>query len=143
MRILAVKLRKDDIGLDDFAFAVRFQRIMKDNGMNEAQLESIISDFSSYCFKNNIELDRLIYTTYNAFALAEKAGIRAHDIPEYIDKGRKTIDELQLQRQEIITQRQAIFEEINNQQRKLSEYRKNGPLIKQIKELRLGHERDE
>jgi hypothetical protein len=27
----------------------------------------------------------------------------------------------------------AIFEEINGQQRKLSEYRKNGPLIKQIK----------
>lgn len=105
---------------------------MKDNGMNEAQSESIISDFSAYCFKNNIEPDRLIYATYNAFALAERAGIRAHEISEYIDKGRKTIDELQLQRQEVITQRQAIFEEINNQQRKLNEYRKNGPLIDQI-----------
>jgi hypothetical protein len=62
---------------------------MKDNGMNEAQLESIISDFSAYCFKNNIEPDRLIYTIYNAFALAERAGISAHDIPEYTDKGKK------------------------------------------------------
>jgi len=136
LRILAVKLRKDEIGPGDFAFAVRLQRSMKDNDMNEAQLESIISDFSGYCFKNNIEPDRLIYATYNAFALAERAGIRAHDIQEYINKGRKTIDELQLQRQKVITQRQAILEEINDQQRKLNEYKKNGPLIKMIKEQR-------
>jgi predicted DNA-binding protein YlxM (UPF0122 family) len=42
-----------------------------------------------------------------------------------------------MQRQEVITQRQAIFEEINDQQRKLNEYKKNGPLIKMIKEQRL------
>jgi predicted DNA-binding protein YlxM (UPF0122 family) len=45
-----------------------------------------------------------------------------------------------LQRQKAITQRQAIFEEIKDQLRMLSEYSKNGPLIKHIKELRLAKE---
>jgi hypothetical protein len=67
----------------------------------------------------------------------QRGQVYVHMISRNILTKEKKIDELQMQRQEVITQRQAIFEEINDQQRKLNEYKKNGPLIKMIKEQRL------
>jgi hypothetical protein len=92
---VAIRLREEDLDLGYFAFAVKLRRVMKENGMNEAQMESILVDFT-YCQRHNVEPDRLIYTTYHAFTLAANAGIDAHEIPEHIEEGRKIIEELEI-----------------------------------------------
>jgi chromosome segregation ATPase len=74
--------------------------------------------------------------------LEEKFEIPIEKIPEYITKGKETIDRLEDQRQEILRQtqqareeRDAIRQERDALDAELEKYGKEIPLIKRVKEL--------
>ena len=60
LREVAVRLKEEGIGLPLLAFAIRLKRIMEENDINEDQIEPIIQDFATYCFRNKIPYDPLL-----------------------------------------------------------------------------------
>lgn len=135
LREVSVMLRRDGLDLGHVAFAIRLRRRMEENGMNEDQLESVIVDFSSYCFKHGLGLDKLIKSTYQAFDLADRSDIRVDKIPEYIESGKETVKQLELQRQDLISKKQTILDEINVLLEQREEYQNKVTPIERIKKL--------
>src|SRR5215207_11068986 len=139
LRQVSVKLKEEEIESPLLGFAIRLKRIMEDNGINEDQIEPIIQDFATYCLRHSIPYDTVIKSGREALYLEEKFGISVERIPEYIIQGKKTIDRLEDERQEILRKKQQDQEERHTirQQRdtivvELEKYRKEIPLIKHI-----------
>jgi hypothetical protein len=108
---------------------------MEDNDIREDQLESLILDFNTYCLRHNLTFDKVFESGYEALDLAYKFGIPAEKIPEFIIQGKKTIEELEGQRQELIEKKQVIQEEYDTILAVLEKYGKERPLIEHIKAL--------
>jgi len=142
LREVAVRLKEEGIGLPLLAFAIRLKRIMEENDINEDQIEPIIQDFATYCFRNKIPYDTIIKTGREALYLEQKYGVPIEKIPEYITQGKETIDRLEYERLAILRQKQQAREELDAKLQKLDtiahefeKYRKEIPSIQRIMEL--------
>jgi hypothetical protein len=58
LRQTSLMLKEEGLELSFLGFAIRLEKIMEENGINEEdQLETILSDFATYCFKNNLSYE--------------------------------------------------------------------------------------
>jgi hypothetical protein len=142
LRQVSVKLKEEGLELSLLGFAIRLKRIMEENGINEDQIESIIQDIAAYCLRHSISYDTVIQSGHEALYLESRFGIPVERIPEYIVQGKKTIDRLENQRQDILSQKQQEREERDaiRQERdaivaEVKKYEKEIPSIKRNKEL--------
>jgi hypothetical protein len=85
-------------------------------------------------------LDKVFESGYEALNLAFKFGISVEKIPEFIIQGKKTIEELEGQRQELIGKKQEIQEKYRTILALLEKYGKEKPLIEHNEELRKLYE---
>ena len=107
LRQISTKLREEGLEPAHLGFAIRLKKIMEENDIREDQLESLILDFNTYCFSHNLTFDKVFESGYESLNLAYKFGIKVEKIPEYINQGKKMIDRLEDQRQEILRQEAA------------------------------------
>jgi hypothetical protein len=71
LRQTSLMLKEEGLELSFLGFAIRLKKIMEENGINEEdQLETILSDFATYCFKNNLSYETLIASGSQALNLA-------------------------------------------------------------------------
>jgi DNA repair ATPase RecN len=115
---------------------------MEENDINKDQIEPIIQDLATYCFRYKIPYDTIVKIGREALYLEQKYGVPIEKIPEYITQGKETIDRLEDQRQEILTQKQQASEELDAKQQefhriahKFEKYREEVPSIQRIMEL--------
>jgi hypothetical protein len=142
LREVSARLKENGIGLPLLAFAIRLQRIMEDNDINEDQIEPIIQDFATYRLRYKIPYDIIIKIGREALYLEQKFGIPIEKIPEYITQGKRTIDRLEDQRLEILRKTQqsredhdAIRQRYDALVAELEKYRREIPSIQRIQEL--------
>jgi hypothetical protein len=149
LRQVSLKSKEEGLELPELGFAIRLKRIMEENGINEDQIESIIQDFATYCLRHDVSYDTVIKSGREALYLEEKYRVPIEKIPEYIIKAKKTLDNLEDERQEILRQKQQAREDrdIMLQQRdemrqqrdaivaELEKHGKEIPLIVRIREL--------
>jgi hypothetical protein len=142
LREVAVRLKEEGIGLPSLAFAIRLKRIMEENDINEDQIEPVIQDFATYCFRYKIPYDTIIKVGREALYLEQKYGVPIEKIPEYITQGKETIDRLEYERLAILRQTQRAREDRDAVRQKcdafvaeLEKYRKEIPSIQRIIEL--------
>jgi hypothetical protein len=135
LRQISTKLKEEGLEPAHLGFAIRLEKIMEDNDFREDQLESLILDFNTYCIKHNLPFDKVFESGYEALNLAYKFGIPAEKIPEFIIQGKKTIEELEGQRQELIEKKQVLQEEYDTILAVLEKYGKEIPLIEHIQAL--------
>jgi hypothetical protein len=135
LRQISTKLKEEGLEPAHLGFAIRLKKIMEDDDIREDQLESLILDFNTYCLRHNLTFDKVFESGYEALDLAYKFGIPAEKIPEFIIQGKKTIEELKGQRQELIEKKQVIQEEYDTILAVLEKYGKERPLIEHIKAL--------
>ena len=149
LRQVSLKSKEEGLELPELGFAIRLKRIMEENGINEDQIESIIQDFATYCLRHDVSYDTVIKSGREALYLEEKYRVPIEKIPEYIIKAKKTLDNLEADRQEILRQKQqaredrdVILQQLDEmrQQRdaivaELEKYGKEIPSIVRIREL--------
>jgi hypothetical protein len=149
LRQVSLKLKEEGLELSLLAFAIRLKKIMEENGINEDQIEPIIQDFATYCLRHSVSYDTVIKSGHEALYLEEKYRVPIEQIPEYITEGKKTIDALEDQRQDILRKtqqaredRDIILQRLDEMQQRrdaivaeLEKYEKERPSIRIIKEL--------
>ena len=135
LRQVSTKLKEDGLEPAHLGFAIRLKKIMEENDIREDQLESLVLDFNTYCLKHKLTFDKVFESGYEALNLAYKFGISVEKIPEFIIQGKKTIEELEGQRQELIGKKQEIQEKYSTILDLLEKYGKEKPLIDHIKAL--------
>jgi hypothetical protein len=135
LRQVSTKLKEDGLEPAQLGFAIRLKKTMEENDIREDQLESLILDINSYCLKHKVTLDKVFESGYEALNLAFKFGFSVEKIPEFIIQGKKTIEELERQRQELIGKKQEIQEKYHTILALLEKYEKEKPLIEHIQAL--------
>jgi chromosome segregation ATPase len=142
LREVSRKLKEEGLALPSLAFAIRLQRIMEENDINEDQIEPIIQEFATYCLRYQIPYEIIVKVGREALYLEQKFGVPIEKVSEYIVHGKQTIDRIEDQRQEILGQKQLAEEELDAKRQeldtiaaKLEKYRKEIPLIQRIIEL--------
>jgi chromosome segregation ATPase len=115
---------------------------MEENRIREDQVEPIIRDFATYCLRHEISYDTIIKSGREALYLEHKFEVPIEKIPEYITQGKKTLDNLEDQRQEIIGQvqlaridRDAKRRERDTLTAEIEKFKAEIPSIQRIKEL--------
>ena len=102
LRQTSVMLRQEDVRLNLLSFAIRISNIMKEKGMNEDQLEIIISDIDTCRFSNNLTYEKLIECGLKALELANEFGINVELLSEYLTQAKTKLQRLEEQKQEAI-----------------------------------------
>ena len=147
LRQVSLKSKEEGLELPELGFAIRLKRIMEENGINEDQIESIIQDFATYCLRHDVSYDTVIKSGREALYLEEKYRVPIEKIPEYIRQAKKTLDNLNDERQENLRQKQHAREDRDiilqqrdemRQQRDaiFAELKKEIPSIVRIRELK-------
>jgi DNA repair exonuclease SbcCD ATPase subunit len=134
-RHLAVILKENGLEPVALGFAIRLLRIMEDNGINENQVEPIISDFATYCFKHQISFGTLIQSGYQALSLEEELGVPVKMLPDHITRAKETLDDLLDRSQKqlrMLRDAQSEHETINS---RIDEHKVNHPSIAHNMEL--------
>jgi hypothetical protein len=111
LRQVSLKSKEERLELPELGFAIRLKRIMEENGINEDQIESIIQDIATYCLRQNVSYDTVIKSGREALYLEEKYLVPIEKIPEHIIEAKKTLDNLEDDRQEILRQKQQARED--------------------------------
>jgi hypothetical protein len=107
-------------GLEPFivGFAIRLLKIMEDNGINVNQVEPIISDFATYCFKHQISFDTLIQSGYEALSLEKELGVPVKMLSEHIIRAKNTRNDLLDQSQKqlrMMQDTQSVYDKIKGE----------------------------
>jgi hypothetical protein len=140
-RHLAVILKENGLEPVALGFAIRLLKIMEDNGINENQLEPIISDFATYCYKHEKSFEKLIQCGYQALSLEEELGVQVKTLPDHIIRAKETLNDLLDKSQKqlrMLRDAQSEYETINS---KIEESKVKYPFI--ARDIELEKELDE
>lgn len=135
LRHTSIKLREEGLELFRLSFAIRINNLMNENGLNEDQLEIIISDFATYCFKNNLSYDEFIRAGLKALELADEFGIDVKLLSEYLTQAKTKLETSEQQRQEKLNQIINAQKELDTILAEIERYGGEKPLIEQIRSL--------
>jgi transcriptional regulator with XRE-family HTH domain len=102
LRQTSIMLRQEGLELFLVSFAIRINNLMKENKINGDQLEIIISDFATYCFKNDLSYEKLIDAGLKALELADKFNIKMELLPDYLTQATTKLERSEGQMQEIL-----------------------------------------
>jgi hypothetical protein len=134
-RQLALLLKENSLRPFEVGFAIRMIKIMEQNDIDVDLIEPIISEFTTYCFKNNLSFDNFVQSARECLNLGYELRISVQQVPEFIVQGKKMIDKLEEERQEILGEIQRIREERDKIIDEIEEYGEERQLIEQIKVL--------
>src|SRR5215208_2395953 len=60
LREAALVLKKEDLDLSVFASCIRLQKRLDEMGLNEDQIESLIENINTYCFKRGLTIEEFV-----------------------------------------------------------------------------------
>jgi hypothetical protein len=142
-RHLALVLNES--GLEPFivGFAVRLVKIMEDNGIDVNQVEPIISDFATYCFKHQISFDTLIQSGYEALSLEKELGVPVKMLTERITRAKKILDNLLRESHSQFALLRDAKTEYERVITETEEYKKDYPLVGRTIEFKTGLNEEE
>jgi hypothetical protein len=93
-RQLALLLNENGLEPIVVGFSLRLLKIMENDGIDVNQVEPLISDFATFCFKHKISFDTLIQSGYEALSLEKELGVPIKMLAEHIARAKKTRDDL-------------------------------------------------
>jgi hypothetical protein len=140
-RHLAIILKENGLEPVALGFAIRLSKIMEDNGINENQIEPIVSDFATYCYKHQISFETLIQGGCQALSLENELGVPVKMLLGHINRAKETLDDLLDKSQKQLRMLQDAQTEYETIKYKVEEYKGKYPFI--VLNVELEKELDE
>ena len=134
LREIALRIRKKDIDVSDFASAVRLKKVLDRIGLPEEKMELLLEEINVHCFRRGMDEKEFVSRIDETFDLAGKT-IPISDVHLYLSQKTRQLQGLDREiakRDNRIRQR---LEEDNLTMSDLNEYRLNRPLVDKIGKL--------
>lgn len=135
IRELALKIKKENLDLNYFASSVRLKKVLDRLEISEENVELFFEEINIHCFKQKLNKKEFISRMDEVWKIAKSLDVSIYNIPTYIKKLTKELDELEKEvtiKQKQIKQK---TEEYNTTIEDLKEYRLNKPLVDKINRL--------
>jgi hypothetical protein len=108
---------------------------MEEGDVNEDQLESLMVNVSSYCFKHRLSVDKFIDMIYEIYKLVDTLNIRVDKLPEYIKQGYEIVEQNRREIEDLKREKLRVVQDLKITLNDLEEYKRVKPLIERNKEL--------
>ena len=94
LREAAIILKKEDLDLSVFASSIRIKNKLDEMGVSEDQIDSLIDNSNTHCFKRGLTADENFNIVDKVCALSDNVGIPVDQLPHYITQEKLELDKL-------------------------------------------------
>lgn len=95
MRQVATAIRDQQTNVLAFAKAMRLGNMLAELGLNEDQIESLVTTADVHCFKRGLELQEFFNIVGEVTSYASKFGILLKNLPDHMAQQKKCLEELE------------------------------------------------
>jgi transcriptional regulator with XRE-family HTH domain len=135
LREIALVLKSNDLDLSIFASSIRLQKRLDEMGLNEDQIESLIENINTYCFKLGLTFEEFINIIDRISTLSKKLGMSVEQLPNHITQGKFELEKVKRETEDAKVKQLQVLQHYMVTMDDLEEYRRNKPLIDRIKQL--------
>jgi transcriptional regulator with XRE-family HTH domain len=135
LREVAIIVKNYDLDLSVFASSIRLQKRLDEMGLNEDQIESLIENINTYCFKHGLTIEEFVNIINKVSALSENLGMPVDQLPNHITQEELELEKLRGEIEDIKMKKLQVLQHYNVTMNDLEEYRRNKPLIDYVKKL--------
>jgi hypothetical protein len=135
LREVAVKLKKENLDINHFASSVRLKKILDRLGLAEENVELLIEQVNTYCFKHEIPEKEFVSKIDEICGMLDSVDFSLNDLPVYIVQKKIHLESLDKEISERQEQIRQIIDECNITRNDLEEYRRNRPLRESVNRL--------
>ncbi len=105
MRHTALDMRKEELSISDLASSIRLNKILKQYGLPEEDIEDILKDIDIHCFKKNKDKKEFVKEIQKISYLAADFKVPLEDLPLHFQLLRKKLKSMEA---EVTTKEQQV-----------------------------------
>ncbi len=131
----ALVLKKNDLDLSLFAASIRIKNKLDWMGVNEDQIDSLIDNANTHCFKRGLTGEEYFNNVDKVCALSDNLEMSLDEMPSYIvqqelelEQVEREIEDVKLKKHQVLQHHYVTIDE-------LQEFIRDKPLIDHIKKL--------
>ena len=135
LREIALRIKKEDLDVNDFSSAVRLKKVLDRIGLPEEKMELLLEEIAVHCFRRGMGEKEFVSRIDETFDWADGKTIPISDVHLYVSQKTRQLQDLDREiakRENRIRQR---LEEDNLTMSDLNEYRLSRPLADKIGKL--------
>ena len=131
----ALVLKKNDLDLSVFAASIRIKNKLDEMGVNEDQIDSLIDNANTHCFKCGLTGERYFNNVDKMCALSDNLKMPLDQLPNYITQQELELEQVKGETEDAKTKQRQVLQHYNLTMDELQEFRRDKPLIDHIKKL--------
>ena len=135
LREVAILLKKGELDLFERASSIRLKKKMDNMGLNEDQIDSLIENINTHCYKRGLTAEEFVNTVNKVSALSENIGMPVDQLPNYITQQELELVKLREETEDVKLKQLQVLRSYNVTMDDLEEYKRDKPLIDHIKKL--------
>jgi chromosome segregation ATPase len=135
LREAALVLKKNDLDLSTFASSIRIKNKLDGMGVNEDQIDSLIDNANTHCFKRGLTGEKYFNNVDKVCALSENLGMSVDQLPNYIIRQQSELQKVEKQTEDAKLKQRQVLQNYDVTMDILEEYQRDKPLIDHIKKL--------
>jgi hypothetical protein len=131
----ALVLKKNDLNMSVFAASIRIKNKLDEMGVNEDQIDSLIDNANTHCFKRGLTGEKYFNNVDKACALSDNLGMPVDELPNYITQQELELEQVKGEIEDVKLKQRQVLQHHNVSMDELQEFIRNKPLIDHIKKL--------
>ena len=133
LREVAILLKKGELDLFERASSIRLKKKMDNMGLNEDQIDSLIENINTHCYKRGLTAEEFVNTVNKVSALSENIGMPVDQLPNYITQ--QELVKLREETEDAKLKQLQVLRSYNVTMDDLEEYKRDKILIDHNKKL--------
>jgi chromosome segregation ATPase len=131
----ALVLKKNDLELSVFAVSIRIKNKLDGMGINEDQIDSLIDNANTHCFKCGLTGEKYFNNVDKVCALSDNLGMPVDELPNYITQQELELEKVEREIEDAKTKQRQVLQRYDVTIDEVQEFIRNKPSIDHIKKL--------
>ena len=131
----ALVLKKNDLDLSVFAASIRIKNKLDGMGLNEDQIDSLIDNADTHCFKRGLTGEKYFNNVDKVCALSDNLKMPLDQLPNYITQQELELEKVEKQTEDAKLKQRQVLQRYNVTMDELQEFIRDKPSIDHIKKL--------
>ncbi len=135
LRQVALVLKKNDLDLSLFAASIRIKNKLDWMGVNEDQIDSLIDNANTHCFKRGLTGEEYFNNVDKVCALSDNLEMPVDQLPNYIAQQELELEKVEREIEDAKVKQRQVLQNYDVTIDELQEFSRDKQLIDHIKKL--------
>ena len=125
LREVAILLKRGELDLFERASSNRLKKKMDNMGLNEDQIDFLIENINTHCYKRGLTAEEFVNTVNKVSALSENIGMPVDQLPNYITQQELELVKLREETEDVKLKQLQVLRSYNVNMNDLEEYKRD------------------